>query len=86
MMRDDLLLPLVFLVLVTAVLVVVIWQAFVTWRAKAALAREQEFRRLAERATTSQEQIERQLADISAQLGQLNARHESLERILKEVE
>jgi hypothetical protein len=40
-------------VLFTAVLLVVIWQAAVTWRARAALAREAHYRQLAERATAA---------------------------------
>ncbi|MGZ3145672.1 hypothetical protein ACVDFE_27505 [Lentzea chajnantorensis] len=42
-------------VLITAVTTVLIWQLAATWRAKAALARENEYRALAERAVQAQE-------------------------------
>ncbi|MET9518236.1 hypothetical protein [Streptomyces sp. NPDC002994] len=66
-------------VLVTAVVTMIIWQFGSTWRAKALLAREQEYRKLAEQAVVAQQETERQLAG-------LRERMESMERILKEVE
>ncbi|MFD9889674.1 hypothetical protein [Amycolatopsis sp. NPDC058986] len=66
-------------VLITVVLTVAIVQLASTWRAKAALAREHEYRALADRATRSQEETERRLADVQDRL-------RSIERVLKEVE
>ncbi|MFE7564170.1 hypothetical protein [Kitasatospora sp. NPDC057500] len=65
--------------LVTVVLAVVVWQFGATYRAKALLAREGEYRRLAEAAVGVQQDTERQLSDVRQRLA-------SLERILKEVE
>ncbi|MFF7456753.1 hypothetical protein [Kitasatospora sp. NPDC008115] len=65
--------------LVTVVLAVLVWQFGATCRAKAVLAREGEYRRLAEAAVGVQQETERQLADVRQRLA-------SLERILKEVE
>ncbi|WP_406300108.1 hypothetical protein OG948_33700 [Embleya sp. NBC_00888] len=79
--------------LVTSVITVGIWQLAATWRAKAQLARESEYRSIADRAVLVQEGTERQLTAITDQLkqtkGQLETVHErleSVERILKEVE
>ncbi|MET8539650.1 hypothetical protein ABZW03_03180 [Kitasatospora sp. NPDC004799] len=66
-------------VLLTAVLTVVIWQFGATYRAKAVLAREEEYRKLAEAAVDAQQRTERQLTEVRGRL-------ESMERILKEVE
>ncbi|SDY18662.1 hypothetical protein SAMN05421504_104811 [Amycolatopsis xylanica] len=66
-------------VLLTVVIAVAISQFAATWRAKAVLAREEEYRKLAERAVSSQESIERQLADMQERL-------RSVEKVLKEVE
>ncbi|KQZ16547.1 MULTISPECIES: hypothetical protein [Streptomyces] len=65
--------------LVTVVITVIIWQFGANWRAKAVLAREEEYRKLAEQSLEAQQQTERQLAGIQTRM-------ESLERILKEVE
>ncbi|WNV90395.1 hypothetical protein [Umezawaea sp. Da 62-37] len=73
-------------VLLTAVITVGIWQFAVTWRAKAALAREHEYRALVERVVTAQENSERQLADLDGRLADMQSRVHSVERILKEVE
>jgi predicted nucleic acid-binding Zn ribbon protein len=66
-------------VLFTAVLVVVIWQAAASWRARAALAREAEYRKLADRATAAQEQT-------VAELTQLRIRLDQVEEVLRQVE
>lgn len=66
-------------VLLTVVIAVAITQVAATWRAKAVLAREDEYRKLAERSVSSQENIERQLVDMQARL-------RSVEKVLKEVE
>jgi hypothetical protein len=65
--------------LLTVVIAVVVWQFGATWRAKALLAREEEFRKLAEQSLAAQKETERRLGDIDGRL-------ETLERILKDVE
>jgi hypothetical protein len=66
-------------VLITVVLTVTIVQLATTWRAKAALAREAEYRTLAEKAVRAQEETERQLRDVQRSL-------RSIEHVLKEVD
>lgn len=73
-------------VLLTTVITVAIWQLAATWRAKALLAREQEYRTLAESAVRAQESTDRQLAELSGRLEEIGARMNSVERILKDVE
>ncbi|MFH9004308.1 hypothetical protein ACH4E5_13825 [Streptomyces afghaniensis] len=65
--------------LITVVLTVLIWQFGANWRAKAVLAREEEYRKLAEQSLAAQQETERRLSDIQGRM-------ESLERILKDVE
>jgi hypothetical protein len=72
--------------LVIGVITVTIWQLAATWRAKAQLAREKEYRTIADRAVLAQEGMERQLAEVNGQLTEIRARLESLERVLSEVE
>lgn len=66
-------------------LTVVIWQLFVTWRARAALAREDEYRKLAERSIATQEQIAQELARAVEGLSDVRGRVTEMERMLKEV-
>ncbi|MFC8336530.1 hypothetical protein ACFUJX_05940 [Streptomyces rubiginosohelvolus] len=65
--------------LITVVVSVIIRQLGASWRAKAVLAREEEYRKLAEQSLVAQQLTELRLAD-------MQNRMESLERILKEVE
>lgn len=66
-------------VLITVVLTVTIVQLASTWRAKAALAREHEYRALAEKAIRAQEETEQQLREVRRSL-------RSIEHVLKEVD
>jgi Flp pilus assembly protein TadB len=66
-------------VLITVVLSIAIVQLASTWRAKAALAREAEYRVLADKAVRTQEETERQLRDVQDRL-------RSIEHVLKEVD
>jgi Flp pilus assembly protein TadB len=66
-------------VLITVVLTVGIVQVATSWRAKAALAREHEYRSLAEKAVRTQEDTERRLRDVQDRL-------RSIEHVLKEVD
>ena len=72
--------------LVTTVITVTIVQLATTWRAKAALAREAEYRKLAEVAVQTQEATERRLSGLDERFGQMQDRLASIERILKQVE
>ena len=72
--------------LVTSVAIVGIWQLAATWRARAALAREREYRTLADRSALLQEGTERQLAEIGGRLAEMQTRLQSVERVLKDVE
>jgi hypothetical protein len=69
-----------------AILLIVIWQLFVTWRARAALAREDVYRELSARAVTAQERADRRLEEIAAQLTAMRATLESIQRTLSVVE
>jgi hypothetical protein len=72
--------------MVMIILVVVIWQSFVTVRARAALAREDEYRGLSARAVVAEENASRRLEEISAELAKVNSRLDSVERMLTVVE
>jgi hypothetical protein len=72
--------------LVISVVVVGIWQLAATWRARAVLARESEYRTLADRSALVQESTERQLAEIGGRLAEMQTRLQSVERVLKDVE
>jgi Tfp pilus assembly protein PilO len=73
-------------VLLTAVITLLIWQRAATARARAVLAREKEYRDIAEGSLAAQEQTKRHLADIVARLDEMQNRLNTLERILREVE
>jgi hypothetical protein len=72
--------------LVITVITTIVKQVGATTRAKAALAREQEYRRLAETAVRAQDETERRLAGLSEGVGQMQDRLASIERVLKQVE
>jgi hypothetical protein len=72
--------------LVITVITTIIIQVARTWRAHAVLAREGEYKKLAETAIRTQEGTERQLAELGNRLVQMEARMTSLERVLKDVE
>ncbi|MEN3614474.1 hypothetical protein [Plantactinospora sp. ZYX-F-223] len=72
--------------LVTAVVVVVIWQVFATWRAKTVQSHEQEYRKLAQTVAATQQTIAQHLDDTSTQLADLHDRLTAVERLLREVD
>jgi hypothetical protein len=72
--------------LVISVLVVGMWQFGATWRARAVLARENEYRLIADKAVLVQESTERQLAEVGGRLAEMQTRLQTLERVLKDVE
>lgn len=73
-------------VLVTSAVLMIMWQFGATWRAKALLAREKEYHVIADKAVLVQESTERQLAEISGRLAEMQTRLQSVEHILKDVE
>jgi ABC-type Fe3+-hydroxamate transport system substrate-binding protein len=75
-----------FMILITAVTIVVIWQVAASIRSRAALSREQQYRQLAERATGADQAAQRQLGELNDRMANIQARMASLERVLKQVE
>lgn len=71
---------------ITTVITVIIVQVGATVRARAALAREGEYRRLAESGVEAQQSIERQLTEAGKRLAAMEERMSSLEKILQTVE
>jgi len=74
------------LLVITAIALVVIWQAGAHWRAKTLASREAEYRALAGRALRVQEVAGDQLARITDQIAEFNNRMSVIEGILKDVE
>ena len=72
--------------LLTTVISITIVQVATSWRAKAALAREDEYRKLAETSVRTQENTERLLTQLGERLAGMEARMASVERVLSEVE
>ena len=72
--------------LVLTVVTLLIWQIGATWRAKAVLARQDEYRALASKAVLVQENTERHLAEQGRTLAEMHSRLQVLERILKDAE
>jgi hypothetical protein len=73
-------------ILLTVVVSVAIVQVMATVRAKAALAREAEYRALAESVVTVQQAIDKQLGALAEQSEQTRQRLAAIERILADVE
>jgi hypothetical protein len=72
--------------LLASVLIAVIWQAFATWRARMAVAREESYRRLAEEATAAQRATGEELERIRTELAQLREQTTAVERVLSQVD
>lgn len=72
--------------MITIVVVVVIWQFFLSWRAKMSIAREEAYRQLAEAGDESQRAIREQQDSIRGDLASVNQRLANIERILQQVE
>lgn len=68
-----------------AVIGVIVWQLFATWRAKMSVAREEAYRSLAEETTRSQQRTADRLESVVAELTDIRQRTAELERLLKEV-
>jgi hypothetical protein len=76
----------VFLIVIASIVIVVIWQHHATRQATAAVLRDDEYKKLAERATTAHEQIVQELGAANAELSDLRGRVAEIERMMKEVE
>lgn len=72
--------------MVTAIAVVVVWQFFASWRARVSAAREEAYRDLSARFADTQEQLVADQGRVAADLSEVKARVENIERILREVE
>ena len=81
-MNDGLLVFLAVAGLLSIILVVIIWQLAVSWRAKAALVREGEYRQLGERAVAANEATRGRLDDLASQLADTRARLIAIEKSL----
>ncbi|WUH99844.1 hypothetical protein OHR68_41215 [Spirillospora sp. NBC_00431] len=76
----------VLFIVVGAVAIVLIWQVFATWRAKVQLAREDAYRKLAERSITTEMETREDLLRISENLADLQKRMMSIERVMREID
>jgi hypothetical protein len=79
-------LPAVFIVAIAALVMAVVLQVGAGRRARAPAARDDELRRIAERAVGAQEATEKRLAEITEQLAAMSQRLNSVERVLKDAE
>jgi hypothetical protein len=70
---------------IAAVLSIVAWQIFATWRARMSVAREEAYRALAEESTRSQQRTADRLESVVSELTDIRQRTAELERLLKEV-
>ncbi|CAO5250751.1 hypothetical protein [Frankia sp. AgKG'84/4] len=75
-----------FFLLIATVITVSIWQLAATRRAKVGMAREGEYRTIADKGVLVHEAIERQLAELGGRLAEMHSRLHALERVLKEVD
>lgn len=71
--------------LITVLIVVVVWQWFATRRARASVAREEAYRKLAEQSIAAQQSTAEEQQKISENLGELRARVSAIEKLLREV-
>ncbi|MEW2129003.1 hypothetical protein [Streptomyces sp. NPDC005435] len=83
---DGIVISLGLLTLIALVVVVALRQRGSTQRAKAVLARDQDYRRLTEMVLTTQESTDQRLAEVAAQLADMTSRVASMEHTLKAVE
>ena len=74
------------LVLITVVIVVVIWQSFVTKRARMSVEREEAYRKLAEQATAVQQKTAMAEEKITEGVEELRTRVATIEKLLRDVE
>lgn len=72
--------------MVTAIIVIVVWQIAASWRARVSVERETAYRELAGKSATLQEQLLAEQQQVASDLSEVRARVENIERILREVE
>jgi hypothetical protein len=63
----------------------VIWPTIAVWRAKSTMSRESDYKSIAERAVSAQQDMERELIEVRLQLDDMGDRVKSVERVLKDV-
>lgn len=74
------------LTLLAVIIIVVVWQGLATYRARATVAREEAYRKLAEQVTGALQKTSDQQQQIAAELGDLRGHVATIEKILREVE
>ena len=77
--------PLLLFVLITLIIVVVLWQGFATYRARATIAREEAYRKLAEQATSAIQKTAEDQQKIAEGVDELRARVAAIEKMLRDV-
>ena len=75
---------LVMFALITVLIAVVVWQGFATWRARASVAREEAYRKLAEQSSAAQRRTAEEQQKISEDLGDLRAQVAAIEKLLRD--
>ena len=73
------------LVMITVVIVVVIWQSFVTKRARMSVEREEAYRKLAEHANGAMQKTAEVQQKIAEGVDELRTRVAEIEKMLREV-
>jgi len=71
--------------LVTAIVVVAIWQVFASWRARMSVAREDAYRKLAEDSAGSQHRMVEQQEAMATDIASLKSKVDGIEKLLREV-
>ena len=71
--------------MVTAIVVVAIWQGLVSWRARMSVAREEAYRKLADESATKSSRLADQQEEVLESLKGISERLSGIERILREV-
>lgn len=74
-----------FFICIAAVVGIIAWQLFATWRARMSVAREEAYRALAEESARAQQRLADRLDSAVAELTDIRKRTAELERMLKEV-
>jgi hypothetical protein len=72
--------------MITIIVVVSIWQIFLSWRAKMSVAREEAYRSLAETSTAAQQALSEQQHRMSEDLTAVSQRLANIEHILQQVD
>jgi hypothetical protein len=71
--------------MITAIVVVLVWQGLGTWRARMQTAREQAYQRLSEEMAENLRSSSEQLKRMAEELEDMRTRTAEIERLLKEV-